>query len=90
MGAQFSGAAAHRMEGSSDEAKLYKALDKLEAVLSHDESDISTWLPLEYDLQFHYGREQVQFSPYLRKFKTVLDDMTREKIRAAGEGKEQE
>ncbi len=53
-------------------------------------SDISTWLPLEYDLQFHYGREQVQFSPYLRKFKTVLDDMTREKIRAAGEGKEQE
>ncbi len=72
------------------EAKLYKALDKLEAVLSHDESDISTWLPLEYDLQFHYGREQVQFSPYLRKFKTVLDDMTREKIRAAGEGKEQE
>ena len=71
------------------EAKLYKALDKLEAVLSHDESDISTWLPLEYDLQFHYGREQVQFSPYLRKFKTALDDMTREKIRAAGEGKEQ-
>ena len=50
---------------------------------------MSTWLPLEYDLQFHYGREQVQFSPYLRKFKTALDDMTREKIRAAGEGKEQ-
>ena len=77
-------------EMETGEAKLYKALDKLEAVLSHDESDISTWLPLEYDLQFHYGREQVQFSPYLRKFKTVLDDMTREKIRAAGEGKEQE
>ena len=72
------------------EAKLYKALDKLEAVLSHDESDIGTWLPLEYDLQFRYGREQVLFSPYLRKFKTVLDDMTREKIRAAGDGKEQE
>ena len=35
----------------TDEAKVYKALDKLEAVIAHNESDISTWLPLEYELQ---------------------------------------
>ena len=29
------------------EAKLYKALDRLEAVIQHNESDIDTWLPLE-------------------------------------------
>ena len=27
------------------EAKLYKALDRLEAVIQHNESDIDTWLP---------------------------------------------
>ena len=29
------------------EARVYKALDKLEAVSQHNQSDISTWLPLE-------------------------------------------
>lgn len=32
-------------EQKTDEAKVYKSLDKLEALISHDESDISTWLP---------------------------------------------
>ena len=32
------------------EAKIYKALDKLEAVIQHNESPISTWEPHEYDL----------------------------------------
>ena len=35
----------------TQEARIYKALDKLEAVIQHNESDISTWIPLEYDLQ---------------------------------------
>ena len=37
------------------EARIYKALDNLEAVIQHDEADISTWLPLEYELQLTYG-----------------------------------
>ncbi len=61
------------------EAKIYKALDKLEAVISHNESDISTWLPLEYDLQLTYGRENVQFSEYLKALKADIDAWTREK-----------
>ena len=31
------------------EARIYKALDNMEALISHNESDIQTWLPLEYD-----------------------------------------
>lgn len=67
------------------EARLYKALDKLEAVISHNESDIATWLPLEYDLQLTHGREEVAFSPYLTSLKAAVDDVTLEKIRTEGQ-----
>lgn len=30
------------------EAKIFKAIDGMEAVLQHNISDISTWLPNEY------------------------------------------
>ena len=65
---------------STNEAKLYKALDKLEAVIQHNESDISTWLPLEYDLQLTYGSEEVKFSDYLMRLKDDIDSWTRKKI----------
>ena len=45
-------------ELKTPEAKLYKALDKLEAVIQHNEADIFTWLPLEYELQLTYGTEE--------------------------------
>ena len=64
----------------TQEAKIYKALDKLEAVIQHNESDISTWIPLEYDLQLTYGEENVQFSPYLRSLKQAVNDWTKRKI----------
>ena len=63
------------------EARLYKALDKLEALISHNESEISTWLPLEYDLQLTYGQENMQFSEYLKEFRASVDEWTRRKIR---------
>lgn len=68
----------------TNEAKTYKALDKLEALISHDEADISTWLPLEYELQLTYGNENVQFSPYLKQLKDYIDDITRKKIQEEG------
>lgn len=67
------------------EAKLYKALDNLEAVIQHNESDISTWLPLEYSLNMTYGNDKVAFSDYLRQLREVIRSETCEKIRAAGE-----
>ena len=65
------------------EAKIYKALDKLEAVIQHDESDIATWIPLEYDLQLEYGKEQVKFSTYFKNLKSVIDEWTKNKIAEA-------
>ena len=64
----------------TQEAKIYKALDKLEAVIQHNEADISTWLPLEYDLQLVYGKENVEFSSYFRSLKTEIDGWTKHKI----------
>ena len=62
------------------EARIYKALDKMEAVIQHNESDISTWIPLEYDLQLRYGAENVTFSPWFQRLKAEIDDWTRRKI----------
>jgi putative hydrolase of HD superfamily len=67
-------------ELETTEAKIYKALDKMEAVIQHDEADISTWIPLEYDLQFEYGKENVSFSTYMQELKAEVDKMTRDKI----------
>ena len=64
----------------TQEAKIYKALDKLESVIQHNESDISSWLPLEYDLQLRYGAENVTFSPYMQELKAYIDNWTRRKI----------
>ena len=81
--AEFSSLLTEMNALQTQEAKIYKALDKLEAVISHNESDISTWLPLEYDLQLTYGEENVAFSPYLSALKEENNRVTREKIRTA-------
>ena len=71
------------------EARLCLALDKLEALHAHNESDISTWLPLEYDLQLTYGAEEAAFSPYTGRLRAALNEVSRKKIAAAqAEGKE--
>ncbi len=74
---QFSELLAEMEALETKEAKLYKALDKLEAVIQHNESDISSWLPLEYDLQLTYGSENVKFSEYLTVLKEYIDGWTR-------------
>ena len=62
------------------EARTYKALDKLEALIAHDESDLSTWLPLEYEFQFTYGQENMSYSPYMKALRKAVDDWSRNKI----------
>ena len=66
---------------ATDEAKLYKALDCLEAVISHNEADISTWAENEYSLQFTHGADRVSWSDWLKELKAEIDRDTREKIR---------
>ncbi len=67
-------------ELKTPEAKIYKALDKMEAVIQHNEADISTWLPLEYDLQLNYGEKEVEFSEYMLELKKAVNEKTIEKI----------
>ena len=69
------------------EARLVKALDKLEALIQHNEADISTWLPLEYDLQLSYGQKETRFSPWLRALMEEVNEDSRRKIRKAEEPK---
>ena len=67
------------------EARLYKALDKMEAVIQHNESDISTWLPLEYDLQQTYALENAAEFPYLKELRMLMLQDTLDKIDKAKE-----
>lgn len=62
-------------EQKTQEAKIYKAIDKLEALIQHNMSDLSTWLPLEYDLQKTHGNDKVGFSEYMKELRAeVLKD----------------
>lgn len=70
-------------ELKTTEAKLYKALDKMEAVIQHNEADISTWLPLEYDLQLTYGAKETAFSEATQLLKQKANKDSIDKIKAA-------
>ena len=67
-------------ERSTPEAKLYKSLDNMEAIISHNESDISTWLPLEYTLNLTYGENNVSWSEWTKELKHELNKDTLRKI----------
>ena len=67
------------------EAKIYKALDKLEAVIQHNESPISTWEPHEYDLNLTYAWDQVFFSDYLTALRKAVKKETLDKIESEGQ-----
>ena len=45
------------------EAKIYKAIDNFEAVIQHNESPLSTWIPDEYELNRTYGWEHRVIQP---------------------------
>ena len=65
------------------EAKIYKALDNLEAVIQHNESDIGTWEDHEYALNLTYGDDKVAFSPYLQSLRQAIREDTEKKIAEA-------
>ena len=65
---------------ATTEARIYKALDGLEALIQHNEADISTWAENEYDLNMTYCDDRVQFSEYLTTLREAIRDDTRKKI----------
>lgn len=62
------------------EAKVYKAIDGLEAVIQHNISDLSTWIPKEYELNKTYADDKVAFSEYLKELREELRKDTLKKL----------
>ncbi len=62
------------------EAKLYKSLDKVEAVIQHNESPIDTWEDHEYDLNLTYAVDFCNWSPYIKELRGAILDDTKKKI----------
>ena len=64
------------------EAKVYKAIDGLEAVIQHNISDLSTWIPREYELNKIYANDKVEFSEYL---KLLREEIRKDTLKKLGE-----
>lgn len=62
------------------EARLFKSLDKLEALIQHNESPIDTWAPNEYDLNKTYAFDTVAFSAWLTALRKEILQDTLDKI----------
>lgn len=71
-------------ERKTPEAKLCKALDNAEGVLSHNEADISTWIEREYTENLVYGAENCTWSDWTRVLREMLRRDSEEKIKREG------
>lgn len=66
------------------ESRLLQAMDKMEALIQHNEAPIRTWLPLEYELQLTYGQEQARGIPYMKKLRDAVYQDSLDKIAKEG------
>lgn len=62
------------------ESKIFKALDKLEALIQHNESPISTWSENEYELNKTYAFNTVEFDKWLTDLRQEILKDTLDKI----------
>ncbi|MBE6861450.1 MAG: HD domain-containing protein [Ruminococcus sp.] len=62
------------------EAKIYKAIDSLEALIQHNISDLSTWIPKEFELNKTYADDKVAFSDYLKELREEVRKDTLKKL----------
>lgn len=66
------------------EAKIYRALDKLEALIQHNESPLHTWSENEFELNKRYAFDAVAFSEWLTELRHAIFADTMEKLAANG------
>ena len=71
---------AEMAERKTTEAKIYKAIDSLEALIQHNISDLSTWIPREYELNLTYADDKVAFSDYLTALRREIREDTLAKL----------
>lgn len=62
------------------EAKVYKAIDSLEAVIQHNLSSLSTWTEEEKEFNLVYATDRVQFSQYLTELRALIRQDTVDKL----------
>ena len=62
------------------EAKLYKSLDKLEALIQHNESPLDTWSENEFELNKTYAFDTVAYSDWLTELREAILEDTMNKI----------
>ena len=62
------------------EAKIFKALDKLEALIQHNESPLSTWSENEFELNKTYAFNTVEFDEWLTDLRQEILKDTLDKI----------
>lgn len=62
------------------EAKLFKCIDGLEAVISHNESPLDTWIETEYTLNQTYAADRCEISPFLVELRALLKEDTIRKL----------
>ena len=65
----------------TDEARLYKSLDNIEALISHNEADISTWLHREYEENLTYGQKNSEWSSWTKELRKEVEQDSIAKIR---------
>lgn len=80
VSAEFNGLYREMEEQKTIESKLFKALDKLEALIQHNESPLDTWSENERELNLTYGTDTVAFSEWLTELRKVILDETLDKL----------
>jgi putative hydrolase of HD superfamily len=68
------------------EARFANALDKAEAIMQHNLSDIGTWDQGDFDVHPYYRDSHFDFDSFMRGFKDIVDKQSMEKIIGAKAG----
>ena len=89
VAAEMTALYAEMAERQTVEAKIFKAIDGMEAVIQHNASHISSWMPNEYELNLVYADDKVKFSPYLTALRQEIRRETVKKIQEADQDRAQ-
>ena len=66
----------------SKHQRLVSNVTLLEALIQHNASDLSTWIPKEYELNKTYADDKVAFSEYLSELR---EEVRKDTLRKIGE-----
>ncbi|MBR5363464.1 MAG: HD domain-containing protein [Oscillospiraceae bacterium] len=82
--ADFTALFAEMQARQTAEAKLFRALDKLEALIQHNESPLDTWSAHERELNLTYAYDAVVFSEWLTALRHEIKNETLAKLACEG------